>query len=775
MKYHKLWQQTRNQPIIERASAESPLLLEINKSLSDYVWDNFNANTPLNQIFGGKLRVVSDLGASLLPSDFVKLSKWIQAHTGFRLSDENPGFVTKSISREINGVERTSTKQIKVGKYLQKLNKVTTTFEQLFNQLAQLVEQTYVYKTIYTEILKRAKSIQGQTSLSVWARRPNTERFSKYLARRVIIDSKMCGVGPSPDVRNWAPNFSIVRDNLMKASVPVTIGKIKREIERVTQWALMARLPGARPAEISSLYGKSSWLPDMVNIAQTNIVSGLLEENPVKNQAWKLLEQIYKHTQQSKSVGIDAHNLIYHIVQQTSLQEPKSLDTNITLLMSREDINSPTAAQLTNFIDQWPQIKNQMNNRGLKLVISRHPIDLVRMADFKHIESCHSQGGGYFQCAVAEAQGLGVVAYAIRADDFEKVKDIIETEEEIFNDKQRKIISGIEPTFRLRARLFEFDFTQLEFAFPRASEAQVETLEDLEKKNIQGHLVVPEIEAYGIEGHNPMVPKASQEFTKFLQLAQIPAMKAFKFGLDELAYAELHLEELGQIVSLHGGDYEDTEAFALIEDFFGSKPNAMRLIGDVPKGDAVTVTTQPDVERFNPWYDFNSIVLEKVKQSINVSSIIELQDIRTSNPAASELQFYYRTSLRDYEFYPPDQFERKIYNTYLTALERLNKKLTKQYEKVLDKLLPKSRIDIHSYVSQPRRTDFGYELSFTSAFDANDNRSAEFDRDFTDEETELVVNFISQSVLSYHTAMLELLEKLTARYKSYKKYAEYFK
>jgi len=89
--------------------------------------------------------------------------------------------------------------------------------------------------------------------------------------------------------------------------------------------------------------------------------------------------------------------------------------------------------------------------------------------------------------------------------------------------------------------------------------------------------------------------------------------------------------------------------------------------------------------------------------------------------------------------------------------------------------LPKSRIDIHSYVSQPRRTGFGYELSFTSAFDANDNRPAEFDRDFTDEETELVVNFISQSVLSYHTAMLELLEKLTARYKSYKKYAEYFK
>jgi len=59
-----------------------------------------------------------------------------------------------------------------------------------------------------------------------------------------------------------------------------------------------------------------------------------------------------------------------------------------------------------------------------KLVVSRSPIDVFRMSDFKNIQSCHSpasigddDGGSYWQCAVAEAYGEGAIAYVVADKD----------------------------------------------------------------------------------------------------------------------------------------------------------------------------------------------------------------------------------------------------------------------------------------------------------------------------------------------------------------------
>ena len=60
-----------------------------------------------------------------------------------------------------------------------------------------------------------------------------------------------------------------------------------------------------------------------------------------------------------------------------------------------------------------------------KLVVSRSPIDVFRMSDFKNIQSCHSPasigaddaGGSYFQCAAAEAYGEGAIAYVVADKD----------------------------------------------------------------------------------------------------------------------------------------------------------------------------------------------------------------------------------------------------------------------------------------------------------------------------------------------------------------------
>src|SRR3990167_1331598 len=84
----------------------------------------------------------------------------------------------------------------------------------------------------------------------------------------------------------------------------------------------------------------------------------------------------------------------------------------------------------------------------LSILISRHPIDVVRMSDFDHIKSCHSEGGSYFHCAVQEMQGHGLVAYVVKTDDLSKISL---QSDEIFKDKQRKI-DGIVPLSRIRLR-----------------------------------------------------------------------------------------------------------------------------------------------------------------------------------------------------------------------------------------------------------------------------------------------------------------------------------
>jgi hypothetical protein len=53
------------------------------------------------------------------------------------------------------------------------------------------------------------------------------------------------------------------------------------------------------------------------------------------------------------------------------------------------------------------------------IVISRHPIDVLRMSDIGSIRSCHSEGSEYFHCAVAEAKGHGPIAYLVNSSDLE--------------------------------------------------------------------------------------------------------------------------------------------------------------------------------------------------------------------------------------------------------------------------------------------------------------------------------------------------------------------
>ncbi len=101
-------------------------------------------------------------------------------------------------------------------------------------------------------------------------------------------------------------------------------------------------------------------------------------------------------------------------------------------------------------------LKSSMESKESEysIVISRAPIDVLRMSDFRGISSCHSppsggsEGGSYFYCALSESRNQGAIAYLVRTEDLQKV-DL--KGEEIFKDYDRGI-RGIEPISRLRIR-----------------------------------------------------------------------------------------------------------------------------------------------------------------------------------------------------------------------------------------------------------------------------------------------------------------------------------
>ena len=96
------------------------------------------------------------------------------------------------------------------------------------------------------------------------------------------------------------------------------------------------------------------------------------------------------------------------------------------------------------------------------IVVSRHPIDILRMSDHTLIHSCHSEGASHFQCAMAEARGHGPVAMVVNTDD---LKGVDLEADEIFEDPGRDV-DGIEPVGRVRLRKYVNNDHDYELAIP---------------------------------------------------------------------------------------------------------------------------------------------------------------------------------------------------------------------------------------------------------------------------------------------------------------------
>ena len=178
----------------------------------------------------------------------------------------------------------------------------------------------------------------------------------------------------------------------------------------------------------------------------------------------------------------------------------------------------------------YKQLKSAMDTYqneagGASIVISRAPVDVMRMSDFKNIKSCHSQGSSYFHCAVEEAKGSGLIAWLVPDDELAKVDDL--QAQDIFSDSQRGI-KGVKPIARVRLRQYRH-----------------ESGEDL---------AIPEARLYGNprEGFlEQVVDWARKEQTNLVDRLK---EEGYDLGLDEFRR--------------EGGSYSDTPAGELLNQFF---------------------------------------------------------------------------------------------------------------------------------------------------------------------------------------------------------------
>ena len=114
------------------------------------------------------------------------------------------------------------------------------------------------------------------------------------------------------------------------------------------------------------------------------------------------------------------------------------------------------------FLRPWMNEYKAFSMQRPVIILTRHPIDVARMSDFSLTRSCHSEGSSYFSCAIDESKGHGMVAYLIKGEDWEEVKDKL-NHDEIFADGDAGI-GGIEPVARVRIRKLYNKTTDEEFA-----------------------------------------------------------------------------------------------------------------------------------------------------------------------------------------------------------------------------------------------------------------------------------------------------------------------
>jgi GNAT superfamily N-acetyltransferase len=187
-----------------------------------------------------------------------------------------------------------------------------------------------------------------------------------------------------------------------------------------------------------------------------------------------------------------------------------------------------------------------------QIVVSRVPIDILRMSDMDGWNSCHSVQGSYFRCAIQESVSGGAIAYIVSNAD---LKNINLESPEIFSDKDRGI-PGIQPLSRIRIRR-------------------------IINKKAEAELAIPETRTYGAD------------FPGFYKtLAQHLYEQQKKTILNFVHKKEFDLDPW----SLVGGTYEDTTISTLADRFMSIQQPYIAVSGDVRPSTGITLSKEEVVE-----------------------------------------------------------------------------------------------------------------------------------------------------------------------------------
>lgn len=174
------------------------------------------------------------------------------------------------------------------------------------------------------------------------------------------------------------------------------------------------------------------------------------------------------------------------------------------------------------------------------VILSRHPIDVLRMSDFDLLHSCHAQGREYFRCAMDESKRTskgGGVVYMVDKKRFDQLypDGKIPQKGEIFADKQRKVSDDdkfSEPFARLRVRWVRDQSKEIDYAVPDnkiygllSNSFKQETLDFFAKNQVDkfakdNEIIVPEsLTRFGGEYEDPHEDKVGNNFARLIKLS----------------------------------------------------------------------------------------------------------------------------------------------------------------------------------------------------------------------------------------------------------------
>jgi len=241
------------------------------------------------------------------------------------------------------------------------------------------------------------------------------------------------------------------------------------------------------------------------------------------------------------------------------------LNSNIKLISQALKTEQPLAPVMAQY---WQGnadfIKKNVDNLEVdsySILVTRHPIDVLRMSDFEDIQSCHSPKsrggmGEYYKCAVAEAHGHGALAYIVNTSDLEEefgTRDIVainnssafQENQDVFYDEARDAGGEIEPVARLRMRQVRY----FENVNPKRHDEGVE-------------LAVPEQRVYGQD--IPGFRKTLINWLVGVQKANAEAVAKPSLNPDKPDELLVNFKRMVK----YGGSYEDTGAGDLVMDLF---------------------------------------------------------------------------------------------------------------------------------------------------------------------------------------------------------------